>query len=197
MIRLALLASATCAFSCVATDQTEPETSSIDQNLGTCDGKIYNNPCIVPTMWNSATQSTISDFWFGIGATPSKVMFYVEFYGRSAADVGGGETSPSMYVLYGAGASNGTNAAWKAVEVKGSDISDYHTKRRNLYDAYELLGGLWDGGSGAPLGGSPGGHIGPHGLPMTIINPFLNLFAGTRNDYGNQIQGAIKNFVGQ
>jgi hypothetical protein len=199
MNRLALFVSATFLLSCVAAD--EPETSSVDQSATAgCDGKTYNNPCIVPTIWSSATQSTISDFWYGIGASPSKVMYYVEMYGRSAAEVGGGETSPSMYVLYGAGAFDGTNQVWKAVEVKGSDITTYHKTRTTLYDSYELLGGIWHGGAGVPLGGEPGGHIGPHGFPISIISPFLNLFAGTRSDYGTKIlgtNGGINGFMGQ
>jgi hypothetical protein len=199
MIRLALLTITSLTLAACVDQQPVDQTASVEQNASnpSCGDGTYPKPCVVPTMWNSATQNTISDFWFGIGASPSKVMYWVEMYGRSAAEVGGGETTPSSYVIYGAGAFDGTNAVWKAVEVKGSDIANYHSLRRTLYDTYELLGAIWDGGTGVNNGGSPGGHVGPHGFPATVITPFLDLMGSTRTDYGTKIQNGIRNFEGQ
>jgi len=201
MIRLGFLALSTLLLtSCVAPDQ-QPTESSVAQasTVGCADRKYEDYSCVQPTMWDPATQSTIDDFWYGASTTnPAKVMVHFETFGRLAAEVGGDETANSMYVFFVAGAPNGRNQFWKALEVKGSNIDEFQRTMINLYRPREQTLGLsvWDGGAGGPLGGSPGGHIGPHGFPLIAISDMLTLTGNMRNLYGGGINNSIRGMSG-
>jgi hypothetical protein len=207
MIRLAFL-SALLLTSCVAADpqptdpqpteqatDPQPTESSVDRSITShCTDRKFAKKysCILPRLWDPRTESTIDDFWFGASTNePAKVMIHFETFGRLAAEVGTGETDNSIYVFFVAGAPGGANKFWKALEVKGSDIDQFQNTMQGLYKPREQGLSVWDGGAGGPLGGSPGGHIGPHGFPLIAINDMLRLTADMRSLYGAGVNNSI------
>jgi len=80
------------------------------------------------------------------------------------------------------------NNAWRIYEVPAGQISTFQALARynfNLHENQNPLGGIWDGGTGAGLSGSPGHPIGPGGVDPTVVAQIEANFGSFRSVYVN------------
>jgi hypothetical protein len=183
---------------CVANDQTDSTqtgTSSQDSIVGTfC---LHTDGGICPTTWTSDITAT-GAYWAGDGTdTPAKVMAI--FYIPTKADPTTGlATAYYAWMMAGYESCSATisttvtctptNSAFRVYEIAASQIGTFQAYARynfNLHENANPLGGVWDGGVGGGLGGSPVHPGGPGGLPGSLVATMKNSMGALRNLYVN------------
>ena len=181
---------------CVANDDqidpTETSTSSQDSIIPilTC---IPAPGGLCPITWTSDITAP-GAYWAGHGTTnPAKVMGI--FYFPTKADPTTGLATayyawmmagyePTCTTLSATVVCTPNNNAWRIYEVSASQISVFQAAARfnfNLHENQNPVGGIWDGGTGAGNGGSPGHPIGPGGVDPTIVQQVEANFGAFRS----------------
>lgn len=188
---------------CVANDQVDPIDTSTSQQesiipIASC---IPAPGGLCPITWTSDITAP-GAYWAGHATTnPAKVMAI--FYFPTKADPTTGlATAYYAWMMAGyeptctantAGAITCTpnNNAWRIYEIAANQISSFQQAARfnfNLHENQNPTGGIWDGGAGGGLSGSPGHPIGPGGVDPLIVQQVESNFGSFRSLYVNTYQ---------
>ena len=196
---------------CVGNDQTDSPETSASAQAATVAGCVPSPGGLCPIAWNSDITAP-GAYWAGHGTTnPAKVMAI--FYFPTKADPTTGlATAYYAWMMAGydptcVGTIDGgfkctpNNNAWRIYEVAASQISTFQAIARydfNLHENQNPTNGVWDGGAGGGLSGSPGHPIGPGGVdPLTIqqieanFGSFRGLYVNSYNAFNRSTATGI------
>ena len=172
--------------SCVdqeATNNSQDSVTTLAATTLQSKGPSY----IVPVDWDPSLYYKVSDYWSGDGGrAPAKVMLWFET--GALPDANGNPTA--SYVWLVAGAPDGSNSVFRVYTVAKALRSRFQTSVRANFNLHEsepdIITGVWDGGAGNGLGGTPTNPIGgPRGFPIEDANAVLLAAGAFRNYYFN------------